>query len=126
MTRPSIEVDGVKELRSALRKFEGGIADLKEAHAEAAAVVERRAGDLVPRLSGALAGTLRSTGQAKTGVVRAGRAGVPYAGVIHFGWPGHNIAPQPFLYDALDGRRQEVLDVYEKRIDGLIDKYGLD
>ena len=37
----------------------------------------------------------------------------------------HNIRPQPFLYDALDDRRRQVTDVYQKRVDGLIEKYDL-
>jgi hypothetical protein len=125
MTKPSITVDGADELRKALRAVDGGIDDLKNAHAVGAKIVERRASQLVPRVSGTLAGTLRSSGQAAGGVVRAGRASVPYAGVQHFGWAAHNIRPQPFLYDALDSRRQEVLDVYDKQVRSLIDKNGL-
>lgn len=126
MTKPSIKVDGARELRKALKAVDGGIADLKSVHADAAQIVEQRATQLVPRRSGLLAGSLRSSGQAAGGVVRAGRAAVPYAGVIHFGWPGHNISPQPFLYDALDDRTRQVIDVYEKRVNDLIDKHGLD
>ena len=47
---------------------------------------------------------------------------VPYAGVIHFGWPRHNIEPQPFLYDALDRRSDEVIKLYEDRITDLVHK----
>lgn len=126
MTKPSLTVNGADELRKALRQFDDGSADLKAAHAESAKVVEQRAVQLVPRRSGALAGSTRSTGQARQGVVRSGRASVPYAGPIHFGWPERNIAPQPFLYDALDDRRGEVIDVYEKRVGELIKKYDLD
>ena len=39
---------------------------------------------------------------------------VPYAGPIHFGWPARRIKPQPFFYDAIDGRRDEIKDRYEK------------
>ena len=126
MTKPSIQVDGAKELRRALKAVDGGIDDLKAAHAESAEIVERRAEQLVPRVTGLLETTIRSTGQAAGGVVRAGRASVPYAGPIHFGWAGHNIEPQPFLYDALDDRTREVVEVYEKRVGSLITKHGLD
>lgn len=125
MTKPTLTVEGAKELRRALRAFDGGVADLKAAHARSAQVVEARAVTLVPRLSGTLAGSIRSTGQAAAGVVRSGRASVPYAGPIHFGWPGHNIKPQPFLYGALDDRRQQVIDVYERHVNELIKKYDL-
>ena len=126
MTKPSLTVNGADELRKALRQFDDGAADLKAAHAESAKIVEQRAVQLVPRRSGALAGSIRSTGQARQGVVRSGRASVRWAGPIHFGWPARNIAPQPFLYDALDDRVGEVIDVYQKRVAGLIKKYDLD
>jgi hypothetical protein len=80
----------------------------------------------VPRRSGLLESSIRSSGQASGGVVRSGSVGVPYAGPIHFGWPGHNIEPQPYLYDALDDRASQVVDVYEQRVNGLIKTYGLD
>jgi hypothetical protein len=125
VTKPELRVDGAKELRKALKQFESGVSDMKAAHLEGAQVVERRAVQLVPRLSGTLAASLRSAGQAGAGVVRAGRASVPYAGVQHFGWPARNIRPKPYLYDALDDRRAEVIDVYEKRVGELISKYDL-
>ena len=126
MTRPEIKVEGAKQLKKKLRQIEGGMADLKAIHAEAAEVVELQATSLVPRRTGKLESTIRSSGTQSAGVVRAGFARVPYAGVIHFGWPGHNIEPQPFLYDALDDRRDEVFDVYQDRVDALIKKNGLD
>lgn len=126
MTRPEVKVEGARELRRALKQFEGGIDDLKAAHADAAKIVADEAMQLVPRLSGLLESTIRSSGQASSGIVRAGTAGVPYAGVIHFGWPAHNIEPHPFLYDALDDRTAEVIEAYERHVDGLIDRYGLD
>jgi len=125
MASPSVKVEGAKELRRALKQFEDGASDLKGAHLEAARVVERRAGELVPRRSGALAGSGRSSGQASGGVVRFGRAAVPYAPYVIFGVPSRNMAPQPFIYDALDDRRSQVVEVYEAAVDKLINKYDL-
>jgi len=125
VTKPEIKVEGSRELRRALKNVENGTADLKKVHADAAKVVELTATQLVPRRSGTLGASVRSTGQAAAGVVRAGRASVPYAGPIHFGWTAHNIAPQPFLYDALDQRRNEVIDLYQERVDKLIKTNGL-
>lgn len=117
MAKPGIEVVGSRELRKALRAAAGDLDDLKAAHAAAAAVVETRATAEVPRRSGRLASSIRSSGQAAGGVVRSGKASVPYAGPIHFGWRAHNIEPNPFLYDALDAKRAEVIETYETAID---------
>lgn len=125
MTKPTLRVEGARELRRALKQVEGGVADLKEIHAAAATLVKEQALYLVPRRSGLLASTVRSSGQVSAGVVRSGRAGVPYAGPIHFGWPARNIAPQPFLYDALDERRDEVFEMYEQRVGELVRRSGL-
>ena len=125
MTQPRIEVEGAKQLARAFRQVEGGLADLKAVHKDAAEIVATQARFEVPVRSGLLKSTIRSAGQARAGVVRAGFARVPYAGVIHFGWPRRNISPQPFLYDALDERTGEVLGKYKDNVDRLIRKHGL-
>ena len=56
-----------------------------------------------------MAGSIRP-GRVKTrAVIRAGRAGVPYAGVQHYGWAARNIKPNPYLTDALATRQAAVL-----------------
>lgn len=78
-----------------------------------------------PIRSGALAATLRA-GRGKTkAVVRAGGARTPYAGVIHYGWPARNIAPQPFLSDALAARRAHLLGMLDAGISDLLRKNNL-
>jgi hypothetical protein len=118
--KPEIRVEGADELRRHLRSLEGDVRNLKDAHKAAAEVVAKDAERQAPRRSGRLAGSIRAAGQARQGVVRAGFARIPYANVIHFGWAGHNIEPQPFLYDALDRRTSEVLDTYETQVNNLL------
>lgn len=78
-----------------------------------------------PRQSGALANTLRP-GRGKTkAVVRAGGARTPYAGVIHYGWPARNIAPQPFLTDALNSKRTDVFRELDKNLNTILKKHDL-
>lgn len=120
MPQPEIRVEGADELRKALRKLERDTANLKDAHKAAATVVSTAAKTAAPRRSGRLAGSIRAAGQARQGVVRAGFARIPYAGVIHFGWAGHNIEPQPFLYDALDDRAAEVVETYETQVNKML------
>lgn len=127
-----IEVEGVSSLARAMRKAgdEGSREFLLAANKEAAATVETAARPLVPVRTGSLVASLRSTGTAKGGVVLIGKARVPYAGPIHFGWFaartwGRTVArrpirPQPFLFDALDRRRGEVEEIYYQRLDELL------
>lgn len=125
MTRPDIRVTGGRELQRALRQVEGGTDDLKSTHAEGADVVAGRAREIVPRRTGATAGTIRSSGQARQGVVRAGGARHPGVPPTHFGWPARNISPQLYLYDALDERRGQVIGIYENAVGALIQRHGL-
>lgn len=122
----TIRLEGMREFRSALRGMGDDLGDLKGVHADAAEIVAMRAAVIAPRRSGLLADSLRSSGTQTGGKVRAGSASmVPYAGPIHFGWPARGIRPQPFIYDAMDDRRSQVLDVYEDRVDALARAKGL-
>lgn len=135
MTTPHVEVAGARELRRQLRAMQRGIDGLRDLHKDLGELVGDRAAQLVPVQSGRLRGTIRAAGQATGAVVRAGYAVVPYAGPVHFGWPsrpnsardwrGGPIPPNPFLYDALDDRRGEVFDQYERRVGRMIDDLGL-
>ena len=121
----SIKIQGGKELRRELRKMGDDMQDLKELNLDVATIVSERAKDIVPRRTGNLADTLRPSGTKTAGRVRSGFKRVPYAGVIHFGFPARGIKPQPFLYDALDQRRDEVLDRYFQGVKKIQKKAGL-
>ena len=121
----SIKIQGAKELRRELRKMGDDMQDLKELNLDVATIVSERAKDIVPRRTGNLADTIRPSGTKTAGRVRAGFKRVPYAGVIHFGFPARRIQPQPFLYDALDQRRGEVFDAYFKGVKKIQRKAGL-
>lgn len=120
-SQPGVKVEGLKGLVRALKRAEADdlLALLKAANAEAAKDVEQTARPLAPVLTGRLVGSLRSSGTARAGVVRLGKASVPYAQPIHFGWPKRHIQPQPFLYEALDRRIEEVTRLYHERVEEL-------
>ena len=122
--KPAIQVTGAKELRKALSKMGRDLGDLRAINLEAAKVVADEAERRAPRRSGTLARTIRPTASKAAGRVAAGRKSVPYAGVIHFGWPGHNIAAQPFIFDALADKAQAVTDKYVERVDALVIRVG--
>lgn len=110
----------IKELAKDTRE------DMKETHRIAGEIVAAAAKPLAPVRTGVLAATVVSAPTKYQGRVRIGRgASVPYAGPIHFGWPSRRIKPQPFIYEALDGRREEVKQAYEKRVNELIVRHNL-
>lgn len=125
-TGKAIEVEGLRELVRDLRRVgdKDAIRAVKLANRDGAEVVADQAKVEVPRRTGTLAGTIRAGSSQRAGIVRAGKAAVPYAGVIHFGWPERNIAPQPFVYEAMDSRADEVFDLYAERIGHVVNGIG--
>ena len=147
-SKPGVRVVGLRQFQKQLTALgDDAVDELKRAHLEAAKIVEGEAKRIVPRhgstsvisgtpywrtpphASGNMANTIRSAGQRRGGYVRAGRKSVPYAGPVHFGWPsrpnpakgwqGGPIRPNPFLYDALDKRREEVANAFARYIDDI-------
>jgi hypothetical protein len=120
------EILGLREVQRDLNKLGDDTKnEMKDTHKEAAEVVVMGAKRLVPYRTGALAASIRALATKSSGRVRAGSASVPYAGPIHFGWPARAIVPNPFIYDALDDRRDDIRELYDERIDELIRKYDL-
>lgn len=113
--KPTVQVEGAAKLRRTLKAAGSDLGDLKDAHAQAAKIAEGAVH--APRRTGLLAGTVRSSGTKTAGILRAGRASVPYAGVIHWGWPKRGIPARPFLSDAATSSEPRWLPVYEAAIE---------
>jgi hypothetical protein len=120
--RPAVRIRGATELRRALGHMDDGVKDFTQIGRDAADIVAVFARGITPRMDGTLRQSIRTRASKTRSSVAAGRKSVPYAGVIHFGWPRHNIEPQPFLYDALDRRSDEVIKLYEDRVTDLVHK----
>lgn len=120
------EIVGLREVQRDLLKLGNDTKnEMVDTHKAAAEVVVLGAKRYVPYRTGRLADSIRALATRTHGKVRAGSASVPYAGPIHFGWPARRIAPQPFIYDALDERIDEIRGLYDQRIEELIQQYDL-
>jgi hypothetical protein len=118
-----VRVEGLRRTLRSLSKAGADANDMRDLMHELGELVIEGAD--VPEDSGALASTLRA-GRGKTkAVVRAGTAKVPYAGVVHYGWPARNIAPHPFLTDSLKARHEQIFSALERGIDELLAKNDL-
>ena len=111
----------MRELRRSLKAAGISLQDLKDAHNEVAQLVVRAAAPAAPRRTGALVASTRGTGQAAAAVVRAGRASVPYANPIHWGWPARHIKKQPWLYDAAEASQEQWTGLYLSALQKIID-----
>lgn len=117
--RPTVRVEGATELRRAMRRMGEDLGELRDTHREGAELVRDEAEGTAPRRSGALSRSHRVQASRTRASVSAGSR-LAYAAVIHFGWPAHRIAPQPWLYEAADDRNDAVRDVYERRVAELV------
>jgi hypothetical protein len=122
MAAPVVQVDGARELRRTLKAAGDDLEDLKHVHATVARYVSLRAAAMAPRKSGRLAGSVRGS-QAKTSAtVRAGGARVPYANVIHWGWPRRHIAANPFLVNAAHTTEPTWTNYYLREVERIMGK----
>lgn len=126
MAKPAIQVEGSRQLRREFRQIGDDMSDLRELHKRLADDVAGTAKTKVPVRSGRLQRSIRGSGTKTAARVRAGNnrksgpTAVPYAGPIHFGWGARKIRPQPFMYEALDDRRQEVIENYNREVREII------
>ncbi|GIG64258.1 HK97 gp10 family phage protein [Phytomonospora endophytica] len=121
-TRPDVDVIGAERLRISLRKAGAEVADLKNANAKAASMVAGAAASSAPRRTGRLAATVRGNRAVGKAIIRAGRASVPYALPIHWGWPARNIAPNPWVSEAARRLEPVWLAVYVDDLQSILDK----
>ena len=122
--RAGVEVEGGPQIRRAFKKLGDRAEDLTPIHSEIGEIVEDRAVDLVPVVTGRLRETIRSKAtKTRARIEAGGRSIPPYAGPIHFGWRARNIEPQPFLYDALDDRRRQVAETYSDGVADMVKRF---
>jgi len=121
-----VRVTGLNETVRALQRLGVEVDDIKDVMADIAAEGARLAGQYAPRRSGRLAATVRGNRAKGKAVVTAGKAKVPYAGAINYGWPGRGIKGRFFMQKADEALAPEAVKRLEAGIDRLINGVGLD
>lgn len=117
---------GLRETVRALERYGVSTQDLKKAFGRISTNVARSAFSRVPRKSNRLGGTIRPSKTKNKSVVRAGGlGGVRHAGPIHYGWPAHGIAAQPFLASAADDATDESVRLMEDELEELARRYNI-
>lgn len=109
-------VEGLNKLTRDLSALGLDVEDLKGAFAPIAAEGARLAASFAPKRTGALAGSIRGNRAKNKAVVAAGRARVPYAGPINYGWPKRGIAPSGFMQRADEAMRPKALSMLDDAI----------
>lgn len=96
----SVKVDGLNRLVKDMQALGVEVTDLKAAFGDIAERGARLAASFAPRDSGKLRASIRGNQAKNKAVVLAGKARVPYAGAINYGWRARNIEPSRFMQRA--------------------------
>lgn len=118
-------VEGLTSVVRGLQRLGLDVDDLKDAFAKISSEGAQIAAQHAPRRSGRLAGDVRGNRAKSKAVVTAGRASVPYAGPINYGWPRHGIAPALFMQAADAEMQPRALVLLEDEINRKIRERGL-
>lgn len=130
----TVRVQGMRELQRNVRRLRSRELNnsVRAANKKAAEVVKPEAVATAPKgrrnakssrryRPGKLAKSVKVTASAKGAQVKAGSAArVPYAGVVHFGYPRRGIRPNRFLFRAMARKSVEVSETYEREIGAVV------
>ena len=121
----AVRVEGLNRAVRSLQSAGAEVSDLKGVFAEIAAEGATLAARYAPKRTGRLAGTVRGNKAKNKAVVLAGRARVPYAGAINYGWPKRNIKPANFLARADAELQERVPQMLEDGVQRIIERNDL-
>lgn len=121
MEQSGVKVQGLRTITKALQNIGVPNKEITDAAKRSANRVVNEAKTLAPVRSGALRDSIRIAARATGRVsISAGKASVPYANPIHWGWFKRNIKPQPFFIKAIGLTRNDVYQDYLRELEGLI------
>ena len=121
-----VTISGVNEVNSSLKKLASTLENNLSFNKELSSDLAKKASAVAPRLTGALASSVEGNGTQRKVQILAGSAAVPYAGVIEYGWPQHNIEARPYLRPTVQKNMNYIIAKYEDDIKANIKKYNLD
>ena len=121
----TIQIEGLRKVVRDLKILGLEVDDLKDAFSSVASTGARLAAGFAPKRTGRLAGDIRGNRAQSKAVVTAGRASVPYAGPINYGWAARNIEGAFFMQKASDAMEPIALTQLSQEIDKQIKKRGL-
>lgn len=115
----AVEVRGADRVAATLHSAASKIEKLDAANRRVAASNARAAQARAPKRTGRLA---RSTvGVAGPGNVARVQSSLIYSGVIHNGWPRHNITANPFIRDAVEANLSAATAIYTTEVQRALD-----
>jgi hypothetical protein len=125
-SKGSVQIEGLNKKIRALQELGVELDDLKDVFAKVAAEGADVASSFAPVQSGALRSSIRGNRAKNKAVITAGRARVPYAGAINYGWPARNISGALFLQKADVAMEPKARQAIIEGLDALIREKGFE
>jgi hypothetical protein len=126
MAEANITITGVEQVKDTLDKLGRDLESNTELNKELSTTLSQKASAMAPRLTGALASSVKGNPSAEKAQIMAGSSAVPYAGVQEYGWPEKNIQAQPYLRPAVYNNLGYIIEKYNESIQKAIKQYNLD
>lgn len=121
-----ITVQGLDQAKAAIKNLADSLEKNLTLNKELSDTLAQKASAMAPRLTGALASSVKGNPSEEKAQILAGSVAVPYAGVQEYGWPSKNITAQPYLRPAVNDNMNYIIAKYEDSIKQNIKKYNLD
>ncbi|GAB3990116.1 hypothetical protein [Nocardioides marmoraquaticus] len=123
--RDGFKVEGLSRVVRELKALGLDVDDLKNAFSKLSALGAETAARHAPKKSGRLSGSVRGNRAQSKAVVVAGRAAVPYAGPINYGWPARNISASGFMQKTDEELRPQAVQLLQDEINAAARRRGL-
>jgi hypothetical protein len=120
-----VKVEGLNQIVRGLQSMGVEVEDLRDAFGRIAEEVKPDYVAATPRKTGRLAGDYRASKTKGKANLYVGRASIPYAGPINYGWPARNIAASNFVARGDETAAPKASASLEEEISALIQKLNL-
>lgn len=120
-----IKVEGLTQVVKALTELGFETEDLRRAFGRISAEALPVYRGFTPRRTGALQADYRASRTRNRAALAVGRARVPYARPIQWGWPARNIAPAHFVQKGDRVMERRAVPILEEEINKIIQLKGL-
>ena len=121
----AVAIEGLRETTRDLVKLGVEVEDLKDVMASISRTGAEIAARHAPVKTGALRASIRGNRAKGKAVITAGKARVPYAGPINYGWPARGITASNFIAKTDAEMDTRAPQMFEDGISDLIERLNL-
>ena len=125
MAETGVHVEGLRDKVRALEAAGVEVEELKEVMGGIAAEAAEILAGFIPTDTGRLRGTVRPNKAKGSAVVTVGRASVPYAGPIIYGWPKRNIRSTDAIEQTDRIMETKAVEMLEAGFQTIMERHGL-